>query len=301
MPSKRKVIFIGGADFSGTTMLDLMLGTTEGVFSMGELHALYWPTSEHHLHPFCSCGSEHCEVWDWASLGKPHEIYQSLFKKYPHIRSLVDSSKNIVWIYRQSASLKKQDIETKHVLIWKQPDDYAKSCANRGRLNNWSKRWIRYHKAYFYKIPEPYIIHLNDLLKNFEQEMSALCDALNIKYQKSMFEYWNTKHHILFGSATAKLKLHEPGTPAWEMIKKSSHRRNILYSIPNEKKENFQETPIQIPKKHQEEIMRILSILRKNGSIQSKNYLNFSMLSYYKIWIKILLQRAYFLAHTSKL
>jgi len=290
MFANKKVIFVGGADFSGTTMLDLMLGSIEGGFSMGEVYAFFWPTHSRHLTPYCSCGNDSCMIWDKTSLKAHWELYRFFFRKYPHISYLVDSSKSVAWIARQSRFLRGQNIEVKHVLIWKHPEDYSRSCARRGRLKNWSNRWIQYHRAYLYTVSETYVIQLNDLLDNFDQEMPALCDSLGVKYQKSMFEYWNKEHHCLFGSATAKIRLHQKGTNAWENIKESSSRSDLVV----EEGRSFEENTPQIPDKHQNSIMNIISILRKNGPKELNNRPKVWGVDYYRTWTSLLLKRAYF-------
>lgn len=58
-----KVLFIAGAGRSGTTLLDLLLGQAEGVFSAGELHR-YWDQIDAD-DATCGCGKSlrDCPVW----------------------------------------------------------------------------------------------------------------------------------------------------------------------------------------------------------------------------------------------
>jgi hypothetical protein len=286
----RKVVFIGGADFSGTTMLDLMLGSAEGGFSAGEVYAFFWPTSKHHLNPICSCGLGECAVWDRKFLGGAWEFYHSFFKKNDQVRFVIDSSKSVPWISWQSEILKKQKIQVRHVLIWKKPEDYAKSCAKRDLLKNWTRRWIMYHNAYFCKISQPYVIYLNDLLNDFDQQMAALCNYLDINFQPSMFEYWNTEHHLLFGSATAKLKLHEPGSVTWKIVKRSSYRSDLIDDSQNESYDR----PLVVSKTQGGQFLKIVSILKGNGIKKVNINSNFLNIDYYHIWMRLFLRRIYF-------
>ncbi|MCS5697196.1 sulfotransferase [Desulfofundulus thermocisternus] len=61
--NKIKIVFIGGAGRSGTTLLDRILGQVNGFFSLGEIHHM-WERSfiENQL---CGCGKpfKECEFW----------------------------------------------------------------------------------------------------------------------------------------------------------------------------------------------------------------------------------------------
>lgn len=73
---KLKIIFIGGAGRSGSTLLDCMLGQQEGVFSLGEIHHI-WQRSfcENQL---CGCGQpfQACAFWQ--------SVIEEAFKQTTH-------------------------------------------------------------------------------------------------------------------------------------------------------------------------------------------------------------------------
>lgn len=56
------VIYISGDGHSGSTLLDILLGSQKNVFSAGELNNI---SREGLLHEFCSCGEQlgDCELW----------------------------------------------------------------------------------------------------------------------------------------------------------------------------------------------------------------------------------------------
>ncbi len=61
-PDKLRVVFIAGAGFSGSTLLEESLSQVDGCVSIGGLHPLfehYWPMM------ICECGKRHrvCEFW----------------------------------------------------------------------------------------------------------------------------------------------------------------------------------------------------------------------------------------------
>jgi hypothetical protein len=283
--NEKRVIFVGGTDFSGSTMLDLMLGSTDYGLSTGEIYALFWPTKKHHLEVSCSCGKAICDFWNNVSLDRPDRVYQTLFEKLPQIRYLIDSSKYIGWIVRQSENLKSQNIAVNHVLIWKHPEDYAKSCLKRKRIRNWRKRWIRYHLAYFHRIHSPYVICLDDLLYDTDHEMRRMCDALGIEYDDLMLTYWKKEHHLLFGSKKAihalRSKAGNEVSRKFDALEKSERKG---YSIKLDR----------VKKREERMVSKILSTLSSNGKERREgNWVNGQYLFYLQK-LKFTMRRIYF-------
>jgi len=64
---KAQLIYIGGLSFSGSTVLDALLGRLPGVISLGEVHRLAMSARERHqsFGNKCSCGRllHECSVW----------------------------------------------------------------------------------------------------------------------------------------------------------------------------------------------------------------------------------------------
>ena len=95
--SREKIIYIMGADFSGTTMLDLMLGSSTNSASIGELAAYLSPTSLEHLEPVCTCHKK-CGIWERSNFND--DPYAYLFDRHG-VSVLIDSSKQISWVVEQ--------------------------------------------------------------------------------------------------------------------------------------------------------------------------------------------------------
>ncbi len=89
-------------------------------------------------------GNTNCGRWKFEATAK--NIYCKLFNRFES-RVLIDSSKHPLWIKSQIKKLDHQGIDSKVVLVWKDPISYAKSCANRGRGADWAEKWIGYHQA----------------------------------------------------------------------------------------------------------------------------------------------------------
>ena len=63
MPHPITVIYIAGAGHSGSTLLDLLLGSVPGVLSMGEVNTIWSRAAARRDH--CSCGEllDDCTLW----------------------------------------------------------------------------------------------------------------------------------------------------------------------------------------------------------------------------------------------
>lgn len=200
----RKVIFVGGTAFSGSTLLDMMLANDPQGFSCGEVHALFRPYRPHHFGAECGCGDETCNLWGQIKKTGERHLYRAIFERFPGVRVIVDSSKNPFWIRTQSARLAHDGIGSRHVLIWKSPAEIRMSYRKRGREDHWLRCWVNYHRLYFSLVPTygslPYSVLTCD-----PGSLKATCRYLGIDYFPGKHDYWRKRHHTLFGNTSAKI------------------------------------------------------------------------------------------------
>lgn len=216
----RKVIFIGGTSYSGSTFIDMIIGNDPNGFSSGEIMPLLFPYKKHHLEPRCGCGEANCNLWNNILKMNAKSIYLAIFEMFPHINFIVDSSKDPFWIETQSRYLRKNGIKVKNCLIWKTPLEYATSCRKRNR-KNWQKNWINYHKKYFSIIRDTAVIKYNAFVGDRNQLLlKNLCEYLDIEYYDKKSEYWGKKHHILFGNNSAKIHLYNKDSQNYRILKR---------------------------------------------------------------------------------
>ncbi len=142
----RKVIFVGGTAYSGSTLFDLTLGNDVHGFSCREVSAYFRPFRPHHVAPVCGCGDPQCGLWREIKAGGEEQLYQTILDRLPNVEFIVDSSKDPLWIRSQVRNLARQRIETKHILIWKTPLEMAASWAKRGHSASWERAWVSYHQ-----------------------------------------------------------------------------------------------------------------------------------------------------------
>lgn len=212
----RKVIFIGGSPYSGSTMLDMMLSGGSRGFSVGEVVALFHPYRPHHINPKCGCGNTDCDFWQQIKTRGAVNLYEEIFDKYPQTQYIVDSSKEPSWIASQAGMLESKGIDARHVLIWKTPLEFASSRLKRGKLENWERDWNEYHEQYSSLVDDWFSIKYSDLAKKPRESLAALCKDLGVDYLEGNEEYWKHTHHTLFGNDSAKIHLYSKTSDSYD-------------------------------------------------------------------------------------
>ena len=202
----KKVIFIGGSSYSGSTMLDMMLANDEEGFSVGEICALFHPYRPHHFNPQCGCGDPNCKLWLKVKKAGEKNLYETLFEIFPKISFIVDSSKDPWWINKQIKNLENKGINYYKLLIWKDPVAFAYSMIKRKR-KGWIKAWINYHRLYLTLFSDFISVSYTSLVQNPQRELKQICNQIGISYFKGKEYFWNKKHHTLFGNTSAKIHL----------------------------------------------------------------------------------------------
>lgn len=198
----KKIIFIGGTARSGSTLLDLILANDPNAMSLGEINALFTPTRKHHFEELKKLKED--SVWSKIIAGGKQNLYPNLIKYFPNIEIFVDSSKDPLWFHFH-AKRKRPNCDIKHVLIYKSPEELAKSYIKRGNPKGWYKTYMHYHKQYFSLIKNFRTIAYKDLISE-EEGLIKLCEDLGIEYFDRKKNYWEKKQNTFFGSNTVKMQ-----------------------------------------------------------------------------------------------
>ena len=206
MEQNKKVIFIGGSSYSGSTMLDMMVANSREGFSVGEVHALFRPYRAHHLHPLCGCEDPSCNFWHQISTCNENRLYKTIFSVLPEVNFIVDSSKHPLWIKQQAENLQKQNIGVYHLLIWKKPEAFAHSMLKRKR-KRWHRAWKNYYRLYFSLIDDFLSIPYSALTKDPDKTLQDICKKTCLPYNEDRKNFWHKQHHTLFGNRSAKIHL----------------------------------------------------------------------------------------------
>lgn len=232
MKRSRKVIFVGGSAYSGSTYLDMMLANSPEGFSCGEVNALFFPYRSHHLDPQCGCNNANCGLWKTLRAVDPDRLYEKIFDLLPKVRFIVDSSKDPLWIYDRSRHLKKLGVCVENVLIWKTLKEYYQSCAKRGEDAGWKRRWANYHRFYFSMVSDWFAVKYTDVATS-DDILSLLCDRIAIPYFEGKRNYWEKEHHILFGNTSAKIHLYSEETDRYKLYKEERDARLNTWATSN--------------------------------------------------------------------
>ena len=210
----RRVVFIGSCSYSGSTVLDMILGRLDGNLSMGEIGRIFLPRSKEHFNRECGCLERDCDFWSPILKSGPVELHQRAFEEYG-VSTLIDSTKDPHWIKDRTLELRKAGIDVVNLLIWKDPSSIHDSFVKRGIGKKWKNSWVNYHRLYFSLIDEFHSLPFSALLEG-GVGFSSRMDEIGIK--KINFEFWDYPGHTLFGNDSAKRHLHAEGTQGYKII-----------------------------------------------------------------------------------
>ncbi len=225
----KKVIFIGGTSYSGSTMLDMILANDPKGYSLGEIHAIFRPYRKHHLEEIEKLKKD--DKWREILKAGEDELYKNLFKYFPNIEFFVDSSKNPLWIKKHIRILKEQNIHYKNILIFKTPVEIAYSFNKRGLYKKWERSYINYHRLYFTLINDFRTVAYKNFVKN-ETTLEKLCSFLDIPYFKRKEEFWDKEHQTFFGNNRARIhtsNLTLKGDEKIDLLKDKNEYRKVYY------------------------------------------------------------------------
>lgn len=209
-----KIIYIAGLGHSGSTMLDMSLGTLPGVVGLGELKTIMDDrTRDKHFSSYCSCGKKamECEVWSKvpgrirdadSQAGKIEAIHALLEEQYGGAQVLVDASKNS---YSYLGALrKKHDLRviflTRDVRSW----SYARHLSTGKPVLYFVLRWTfeniklrnRFRKMGIFPMWVGYE-ELSLYPELLLQKISGFCE---LAYDPVMLVPGNTHSHIISGN-----------------------------------------------------------------------------------------------------
>ncbi len=223
----KRVIFVGGTEFSGSTFFHMILANDPAGFAIGEAHNFLRPLQPHHFDMRCSCGQQPCHLWqEIKNIGDGH-LYQFLFDRFPEIEYIVDSSKNPYWIKDQTANLRRQGIDPQNILMWKTPFEFAHSYHKRGNVAAWETSWTSYHRIYRTFFANWQAIRYWEFV-NKRDSLKAVCAYLSIPYYQGKEKYWEKAHHVIGGNPSARVHLYADDSKHYqENVQRSSSRIEV--------------------------------------------------------------------------
>lgn len=248
----KKVIFVGGTRFSGSTFFHLTLANDPAGFAVGEVKSLFRPTRPHHRRSVrtCQCGDPNCDLWDQVEKNGMDNLYESIFDIHPEVDFIVDNNKDVLWTQHHARRLTQQGIEVKNILIWKTLTEYAHSLQKRSYpLEETLPSWVRFHRHYYSFVNDFGTVKYKNYTEDHDSTLQKACDFLEIPYFMGKEHYWEKKHHSLWGNTSAEIHLYSKDSPDYQKIvqRRSSgqtnhsnvstvekHHREIFYDNPTE-------------------------------------------------------------------
>jgi len=227
----KKVIFIGGTSYSGSTLLDMILANSNKGYSLGEVYRIFYPCRIHHFQEIDILKNE--RLGQKILTGGKKRLYENIFNYFPKIEFVVDSSKDPYWIYLQKKYLQKTDIRCSNVLIYKTIPELAHSFEKRGELSKLEKTISSYYRNYLYYVKNFQSISYRDLVED-GTALEHLCHFLEIDYFEGKRKYWNKIHQTFFGNNRARIhtdNLKFRGEKNLKNLQKEG-RKKIYYNPP---------------------------------------------------------------------
>lgn len=245
----KKVIFVGGTSYSGSTFFHLTLANDPAGFGAGEIRHLFRPTKERFVRGtwVCGCGDPTCTLWERIKQRGEDNLYDSIFELNPEVEFIVDASKNIVWVDEQSERLARKGYDVRHIMIWKTLPEFAHSLQKRNRLQDGAElgSWPRYHKLYYSFIDQWRAVKYGHYTQDQEATLRAACKQLGIPTFEGKERFWEKRHHVLGGNLSSRIHLYAKDSDKYQDVRRraegtrelgtaESHHRRVYYEEPNE-------------------------------------------------------------------
>ena len=195
----KKIIFITGTSYSGSTLLDLILSNNQSSISVGEIESIFNPVKPHHLKKIKEI--KYDPIWGKILKNGAENLYNNLHDTLG-VETIIDSSKNPAWIQFHIDRLPK-NISYSVILVYKSLPEFKYSFEKRGRYN-WAKVYKRFHSLLFNTIVNFYRIEYKEIPLKSEKFL-LLLDSLNIKPSKNIFEFWKQSKSNFFGNNNANI------------------------------------------------------------------------------------------------
>lgn len=210
---KKKIIYIAGADHSGTTILDMALSSGNQVIGLGELNTLiHADMRKEHLDSMCSCGKtgKACYFWNdqsWYDENlDPVVNYQRLVDyfhlKFGEKRILLDSSTNAF----PYLSVLIRNYDLKVILITRDFRSwvYSRTLSTKRTMLENLVRWMYLNRSIRKKLKamkiDPILVGYEELALYPEYILPRLCKSIGIEFSTDMLSMEHTNSHIISGN-----------------------------------------------------------------------------------------------------
>lgn len=211
---KRTIVYIAGLGHSGSTLLDLLLGSHSKMIGLGEIMPfIRRKNREIDNRATCSCGKKgnECDFWSKAdevikNTNNETDAYIALanyfFEKYGDETLLVDSSKNS-YPHLQKVS---EEFNLKILFLTRDYRSWTFSrYADKGGFSIlWAYRWFAENKKIEYQLKkmnlEFYKVGYEELALYPDFILKKVCKFIDVDFEENMLSPDNTNSHIINGN-----------------------------------------------------------------------------------------------------
>lgn len=217
---KIKVLNLSALSYSGTTWLNLLLGSHPEVFTLGPPHRV-WALREEKLKGACLVHGESCKFWSgFGEFWNQTDNFFIALSEYSgkSIFLMDNASQDFI-----DATMRHPDIE---VLSGRYVRDaraitasYARKMADKGVSYIESIQPKSWFYTSFMSIPSienlkkssQMVVHYEEAVDNQAAFLKKAGDFLRIEYEQDAFKFWEADHHITSGNQgpIAMIKLHQ--------------------------------------------------------------------------------------------
>ncbi|MHC4993806.1 MAG: sulfotransferase, partial [Planctomycetota bacterium] len=225
------VVNVVAVSYSGSTWLNLVLGSHSEAFSVGEIDRLLkWGKT------WCTFHGADCEYWSRFDLNSDENFFVQLHNitgkrvfVVNNTRKFLDEQnhprikKRFVWVIRDGRAVMASTLR-------KYPDQ-----------SNWqaARGWARAHKKkhkLFVKQPESdrLCVQYERLQSSQGEHVQQMCDLIGIEYEPEMLEFWKKPHCFIAGNGGPIIQVADYqgiDLPKMDgsMVKKKHHDNRAIY------------------------------------------------------------------------
>lgn len=234
-----RVIAVLGTSFSGSTLLNLMLGAHRRIYAGGEMIGLILHRDQYGSGTCTSCGFE-CRIWTGdarmrVSKDNLYRVAEAVARR--HV--IVDTSKSLEWFSEVLGGAENRGVQPYYVLVVKHPIRYLSSClvniedaAPRGRLarlvsklgdthrrkallDEWADDLASYYDGVFRHYGRNvggasfHAIRYEDLVRDRRATLKPILSSVGLDYDDLIDDFYSADFHQIGGNNGAIFQINQ--------------------------------------------------------------------------------------------
>lgn len=183
--------------YSGSTWLNLMLGSHPESFSVGEMKLLFRGEGRQ-----CSLHGDECSIWPQFDPDSEENVFRQVQRLTGRRFLIVNNSRKLI------PALNAEGVEGRYVFLVR---DGRATTASYLRKNPGSTMWsaarwwarnVGKRRRFFqWMRPSQYkVVCYEDLVADTAGKLQEICHFLGMSFEPSMLSYWEQEHHYIGGS-----------------------------------------------------------------------------------------------------